>query len=255
VQTYRLTTGSPRLDIVTDLDWQERRVMLRARFPLALRTHESVADTIYGVHHRPTHANTTWQAAHFEKSMQRWVDLSETGYGVAILNDGRYAYGASASDLNINLLRSPIYPDHFADLGEHHVTYSVYPHTGGWADGGVVEEAIALNSPLIAGAGERDSRWGLLEQSGVPLTLGALKQAEDGEGLIIRLHEAHGRRGDAILSFTSPLAGIDAVNLLESDDDSDLLPEIGQVNPHTVRIPVRPFQIVTLRLRPITELR
>ena len=85
----------------------------------------------------------------------------------------------------------------------------------------------------------------------------ALKQAEDGDGLIIRLHEAHGRRGDAILSFATALAGIDAVDLLESagDTDRDLLPQIEQANPHTVRIPVRPFQIVTLRLRPVTELR
>jgi alpha-mannosidase len=249
VQTYRLTTGSARLDIVTDIDWQERRVMLRARFPLALRAHESAAETIYGVHHRPTHANTSWQASHFEKSMQRWVDLSETGFGVAILNDGKYAYGASAGELNINLLRSPIYPDHVADRGEHHFTYSLFPHPGGWAEGGVVEEAIALNSPLVTGAGQREHRWGLMEQSGIPLTLGALKQAEDGDGLIIRLHEAHGRRGASILSFAIPLAGIDAVDLLEAPG-SDLLPAVEQINPHTVRFQVRPFQIVTLRLRP-----
>jgi alpha-mannosidase len=118
----------------------------------------------------------------------------------------------------------------------------------------VVAEAIALNSPLLAGTGGRESRWGLLEQSGVPLTLGALKQAEDGDGLIIRLHEAHGRRGDAILSFATPLAGIEAVDLLEAPE-GDLLPAIEQINPHTVRIPVRPFQIVTLRLRPIAEVR
>lgn len=247
VQTYRVTTGSARLDIETDIDWHERRVMLRAHFPLALRAHESVAETIYGVHHRPTHANTSWQQSHFEKSMHRWVDLSESGFGVAILNDGRYAYGASASEVNIALLRSPIYPDHFADEGEHHFTYSVFPHDGDWSDGGVVDEAIALNSPLVTGRGSLDGEWALVRQSGVPLTLGALKLAEDSDDLIVRLHEANGRRGFTSLTFDQPFAGIDAVNLLEETAES--LPDLEVIDDRTVRLPVRPFQIVTLRIR------
>ena len=247
VQTYRVTTGSARLDIETRIDWHERRVMLRAHFPLALRAHESVAETIYGVHHRPTHVNTSWQASHFEKSMHRWVDLSETRFGVAILNDGRYAYGASANEVNIALLRSPIYPDHFADEGEHSFTYSVYPHEGDWSDGGVVDEAIALNSPLLVDQGSLTGEWTFARQSGVPLTLGALKRAEDNDDLILRLHEANGRRGFAELVFDQPYAGIDAVNLLE--ETAEGLPNIETIDDHTIRFTVRPFQIVTLRIR------
>jgi alpha-mannosidase len=248
VQTYRLTTGSARLDIETKIDWHERRVMLRARFPLVLRAHESVAETIYGVHHRPTHANTSWQQSHFEKSMHRWVDLSETAFGVAILNDGRYAYGASADELNIALLRSPIYPDHFADEGEHAFSYSVFPHEGGWSDGGVVDEAIALNSPLLVGNGALDGEWAFVRQSGISLTLGALKRAEDNDDLILRLYEAHGRRGFTTLTFDHPYAGVDAVNLLE--ETADALPAVETIDEHTIRIAIRPFQIVTLRFRP-----
>ncbi|CAN5535780.1 glycoside hydrolase family 38 C-terminal domain-containing protein [soil metagenome] len=247
VQTYRLVTGSGRLDIETDVEWHERRVMLRAHFPLALRAHESVAETIYGVHRRPTHVNTSWQVSHFEKSMHRWVDLSETGFGVAILNDGRYAYGASASEVNIALLRSPIYPDHFADEGHHHFTYSVFPHEGDWSEAEVVEEAIALNSPLVVGQGSLAGEWALLRQSGTPLTLGALKLAEDNDDLILRLHESSGRRGFTRLTFDQPFAGIDAVNLLEETADS--LPELEVIDDHTVRFAVKPFQVVTLRIR------
>lgn len=247
VQTYRITTGSARLDIETYIDWHERRVMLRAHFPLALRAHESVAETIYGVHHRPTHVNTSWQESHFEKSMHRWVDLSESGFGVAILNDGRYAYGASADEVNIALLRSPIYPDHFADEGEHSFTYSVYPHEGGWSDGGVVDEAIALNSPLLVGQGSLTGAWTFARQSGVQLTLGALKRAEDNDDLILRLHEANGHRGFTTLTFDQPYAGIDAVNLLE--EPAEGLPSIETIDDHTIRFPVRPFQLVTLRIR------
>jgi alpha-mannosidase len=247
VQTYQLTYSSARLDIVTDIEWHERRVFLRARFPLTVLAHESVADTIYGVHRRPTHVNTTWQEAHFEKSMQRWVDLSETGYGVAVLNNGKYAYSASASELGISLLRSPIYPDHFADEGEHHFTYSLFPHEGGWADGNVPEEAIALNSPLVAHAAGEVEAWGLFTQTGVPLTLGALKRAEDDDSLNLRLHESSGRRGITELTFGMPVAAIERVTILEEPDAA--ASPVEPADNGGWRLSVRPFEIVTLRLR------
>ena len=246
VQTYRLSYDSNRLDIVTDIDWNERRVFLRAKFPLNLHAHESTADTIYGVHRRPTHVNTSWQEAHFEKSMQRWVDLSETGYGVAILNDGKYAYSATPNELGISLLRSPIYPDHFADSGEHHFTYSLFPHEGGWAEGGVPQEAIALNSPLIAlSASDEVPPWSFFTQSGVPLTLGSLKRAEKDDALILRLHESGGRRGQTTLTFGLPVDAVERVTILEEPDEATSIEQTGQ----GWRFNVRPFEVVTLRIQ------
>ena len=41
----------------------------------------------------------------------RFADLSEPGYGVALLNDGKYGHSARDNVLGISLLRSPLYPD------------------------------------------------------------------------------------------------------------------------------------------------
>ncbi|MEA2512406.1 MAG: alpha-mannosidase [Thermomicrobiales bacterium] len=250
VQTYRLWAGSTRLDIETYVDWHERQILLKARFPLAIRTHEATFETMYGVVRRPTHRNTSLAAAQFEGSGHRFADLSEPGYGVALLNDGKYGHGVHENVLTLSLLRGPLYPDPLADEGEHRFTYSLLPHTGDWTDSTVVQEAFALNSPLIpvpAGADTAASASGLLETEGVPLALGSLKRADDGDGVILRLYEPHGRRGTTTLRFSRPLQTAERVNLLEEPAEGSQPLEIGV--DHSLSLSVRPFEVISLRLQ------
>lgn len=248
VQTYRLLTGSRRLDIVTEIDWHDRAVLLRALFPLAVQAHEATFETMYGAVRRPTHRNTSWDSTRFEVSGHRWVDMSETGYGAALLNDAKYAYSAHRNLLGISLLRSPRYPDLYADEGPHRFTYSLFPHEGDWTTSGVVNEAFAVNSPLIAlpaGGSANDAPF-LTVTGGLDLTLGSLKPAEDENGLILRLHEPHGARGAAHLTFAHPPSQIETVNLLEEPVDRDGL--AANHDGKTLRLEVRPFEVATLRL-------
>ncbi len=248
-QTYRLLAGSKRLDIETFIDWHERQVLLKARFPLAVRTHEATYETMYGAVRRPTHRNTSWDAARFEVAAHRFADLSEPGYGVALLNDGKYGHGAHDNELTLSLVRGPLYPDPFADEGEHRFTYALLPHAGDWTEAGVVAEAFALNSPLIvapAAEGTTPGDFELVANEGLPLALGALKRAEEGTGLILRLYEPHGARGTATLRFAREVRRVAAVDLLEAAAPGSVpaLEHAGEV----VRLGVRPFQVVTLRV-------
>jgi alpha-mannosidase len=203
---------------------------------------------MYGAIRRPTHRNTSWEAAKFEVGAQRFADLSEPGYGVALLNDSKYGYGAHGNVLNISLLRSPMYPDAYADEGEHHFTYSLLPHAGDWTSGGVVDEAFALNSPLIvASAGTQTAgEAGFVQTEGLPIALGSLKVADVGGGIILRVYEPHGARGEAMLRFSREIKRVERVNLLEEFDqhkDAPLL-EDGE----TIHLDLSPFEIATLRL-------
>lgn len=244
VQLYRLLAGSRRLDVETEIDWHERRVLLRALFPLAVRSHEATFETMYGAVRRPTHRNTSWDAARFEVAAHRWADLSEPGYGVALLNDGRYGHSALDNVLGISLVRGPLYPDPLADEGVHRFTYSLLPHPGDWTEAGVVEEAFALGSPLVAVEGSPRGAGGFLEAGGVRLALGALKRAEDGEGLILRLYEPHGARGRSTLRFGDPPVRVRRTNLLEEPGE-----ELG-VEDGAVCLEVRPFEVVSLLVEP-----
>jgi alpha-mannosidase len=242
-QTYNLLAGSRRLDVESYIDWRERRILLRTLFPLAVRSHESTCETMFGALRRPTHHNTPWDATRFEVSAHRFCDLSETGYGVALLNDGKYGHSARGNVLGISLLRSPLYPDPFADEGEHRFTYSLFPHPGDWTAAGVVREAFALNAPLFPVMAQEDAlpqEFSLVEAEGLELALGSLKMAEQGRGVILRLYEPHGARGESTLRFARCPKRVERVNLLEESE--------GPVEVHqdAVRLRVRPFEVVTL---------
>src|ERR687892_1363626 len=150
VQDVRLWSNSPRIEFKTRLEWGDRRWLLKARFPLAIRAGIASFESAFGVVERPTHRNTSWQQAGFEVAGHRFADLSEPGYGVALLNDGRYGHHALGSELGLSLLRSPVWPDPLADEGEQELVYAVLPHAGGWLEGGVLAEAEDLNRPLPA---------------------------------------------------------------------------------------------------------
>ena len=252
-QTVCVLADSRLIEIDNDIDWHERQVLLKAVQPLNIHSHEATFETLYGVVRRPTNKNTSWERARFEVAGHRFADLSEANYGVSIVNDGRYGHGLDMGQLTLSLLRSPIDPDMLADEGQHRFRYGILPHDGTYATGGVVESAHAFNRPLVAlpvAANDTDSSptdWTLIAASGLPLTVGALKQAEDGDRgeLVLRLHEANGARGQATLQFSVPVSAVQKTNLLEDDAG-----EAGQlaITDDAVTLDVRPYEIITLRI-------
>jgi len=247
---------SRRIDFVTEVDWQERQTLLRVLFPLNVNATRATCEIQFGAVERPTHRNTSWDWARFEVCAHRWVDLSEGGYGVALLNDGKYGHSLHHNTLGLSLLKGAIAPDPDADRGIHRFTYSLLPHAGDWRAGEVTRRAYELNAPLFATKDERrkttdaqlSSSFVLRPSSFVStptehIVVETVKVAHDGDGLIVRLYEAHNQRGQATLVFSQPIAGAVEVDLLER--------EIGavEVSGNEARFPVRPFEVKTLRVQ------
>ena len=197
-QTYVLAANSPRLDIETTLDWHDRRTFLRTLTPVAARNERASFECANGVVRRPTHRNTSWDQAMYEAAAHRFIDLSEPGFGVALLNNAKYGHDVRGNVLGLSLLRTPIYPDPLADEGTQSFTYALHPHAGDWHEGGVREEAEDLNQPLLARqvTGLAPGVMTPLRVAGVPAAMSGLKPAEDGTGLVFRVYEPAGRRGD-----------------------------------------------------------
>ena len=122
--------------------------MLRTAFPINVVTDKVECDIQFGSLKRSTTENTSWEYAQFEICAQKWVDVSQGDYGAAVLNNGKYGYRVKDTTIDINLLRSPCYPDTNADYGKHAFTYALYPHKGGRVEAKVSEYAYALNMPL-----------------------------------------------------------------------------------------------------------
>ncbi|HRD99848.1 MAG TPA: glycoside hydrolase family 38 C-terminal domain-containing protein, partial [Ilumatobacteraceae bacterium] len=87
IQTIVVRAGSARIDVITDIDWYEDDHVLKVAFPVDVHADTAACEVQYGHTMRPTHASTSWDAAKFEICAHRFVDVSEHGYGVALLND------------------------------------------------------------------------------------------------------------------------------------------------------------------------
>ena len=236
-----------QLEFDTFVDWHEHNTLVKTVFPLALHTAESRAEIQFGHVTRATHANTSWDQARYEYPMQRWIDLGEPGFGVAFLNDCKYGYDAKGTTVRLTLLRSPTWPWAEADQGEHRFRYAMMLHDG--ADMAAVSAAAErFNHPMTLVAGTGDGAGvdlsGLASPDNAAIAVEAVKRAEDGDGLIVRLWERSGGRQQTTVRFAAEIAAVAETDLTENETAA--LGMDGQA----VRLDFAPFEIKTLRLTP-----
>lgn len=248
-QRISLNHNSPRLDFETRIDWQERHTMLKVAFPVDVLAPQATYEIQWGNVTRPTHRNTSWDWARFETCAQKWIDLSEGDYGVSLLNDCKYGHDIHNNVMRITLLRSPTMPDPMADFGEHEFKYSLYPHAGAWNES-TQREAYLLNDPIISyksqvegHKSEINGLSSLVSCSSSNVIIETVKQAEDGDGVIVRLYESQRKRGQVRVTFRSELESAWVTNLLE-ENESAL-----SVDNDSILLNFKPYQIVTLRIK------
>jgi alpha-mannosidase len=196
-QKIRLWSNSPRVEFVTDLDWHDRRTYLRAAFPVTVLAEDAVFDQAIGVTRRPTHDNTSWQKAQFESCGHRFVSLSETDWGAALLSADKYGFSAKGNRLTLSLVRGPMFPDMLADEGRHHFVYALLPHDGRWWSEETQAEADLINAGLHFTKTTAAENYDIapIGFSGQNVRVHALKPAEHEKGHVLRLSETAGRRG------------------------------------------------------------
>ncbi len=247
-QRISLTHDGRSLDIETDIDWHEKHILLKAAFPVAIHANEATYEIQWGNVQRPTHRNTSWDWARFEVCAQKWVDFSEGDYGVSLLNDCKYGHDIKDNVMRITLLRSPTMPDPSADVGRHTFKYSLLPHAGQW-DHRVMAAAYGLNDPVIAFEPPNPicqirQMEPIVSVDGNNVVIETVKQAEDGNGIIVRMYESMRQRGNVTLRTGFKLSEACKTNLLEQTGESL------NTRGNSVTLYMRPFEIVTLRLIP-----
>lgn len=246
-QRIVLMSGSRRLDFITNVDWHENSKMLRASFPINVSALDATCGIQFGSIKRPVFANTSFDMAKNEICAHKWVDLSEPGYGVALLNDCKYGYYTHENILDLNLLRSTDYPGKNADKGLHEFTYSLFPHAGDHIAGNVIQAAYELNMPLRIVLPRMDSQKrsdtiSLIEVNNPNIIVETVKKAEDSNDMIIRLYECHGMSTEAKLKLGAIPKKVTLVDLMEK--------EIQIINQHDqfVHLNFKPFEILTIKL-------
>lgn len=257
-QRVRIVPDSKTITVHNDVDWHEQETLLKVAFPLDVHADHARFETQYGHIQRATHENTSWDNARFEVCAHRWVHVGEPGFGAAVVNDSTYGHdvsrhpgtnGSSFTTIRLSLLRGPRFPDPETDQGRHELTY-------GLVVGADVQDAVAagyaLNLPLRGMPDGSAAVEPLVSTDSQAALIEAVKLADDGSGdVIVRLYEPLGARVQLTLDVSFPVAAIAENNLLEQPYDAGSL-TVGAAEAsgnHAIRLALRPFQILTLRLQ------
>lgn len=211
VQDFTLAANSEQVDVAVQVSWQEQLKMLKLQFPTKIENGQVTAENAYG--------HCVRQPNGVEEPMQRWVDLSNHSFGLSLLNDAKYSYDVKDNIISLTVLRSPVYAHHvpieleengiyhYIDQGWQRFNYSIVPHQGTWKKAGVVQKSEQLNQSAIAilatfhhdGELPQTDTFIHVDSSNILVTV--LKEAEDGNGIIVRAVETLGKQASATIKL------------------------------------------------------
>lgn len=257
-QTITLDAITPYLKCETQVTWHENRKFLKVEFPTSINANFATYDIQFGHIQRPNHFNTSWDWAQFEVCGHKWADISEYGFGLAILNDSKYGYSCLDNVLRLSLLRSPKAPDMTADMGTHKFTYAIMPHTGSFQEAGVIQQAYNLNCPLYVGQRDNGGDITLANNVGTDPTsffkldtpqviLETVKRCEKKvNSIVLRVYEAFGGETRTCLTCLLPFTNIYRCNGLE--DQIPMEETIGEeidVGENEITFTIKSFQVIS----------
>lgn len=252
-QTISLSAISSRLDFETEVDWNENRRFLKVEFPLDIHSDVATYETAYGWVQRPTHYNTSWDLAKFEVCGHKFADLSEYGFGVALLNDCKYGYSTHGNVMKLSLLRAPKSPDAHCDIGHHSFKYALFPHLGTFTDSNaVVQEGIKFNvsilTQLVPTVSQEKMSTSFFSLENAPtVIIDCVKKAEDSDDIIVRVYESQGGRNLARLHCALSVKSCSIVNTLE-EHISNVAVSNATSTGSSFSFTIKSFQVLTFKL-------
>lgn len=267
------------IDVEAEVEWHETMKFLKVEFPVDVSNTEASYETQFGIVRRPTHYNTSWDMAKFEVCCHKWADLSESNYGVSILNDSKYGFATCGNLMRLSLLRAPKAPDAHADMGmsclitspfeisaneigRHEIRYSIFPHNGP-LDYKTIRAGYSFNNPMKLHHHPTPSQVSSLLASfniegSKSLIIDTVKRGDDdadvsrgelpakkGKSIILRIFDALGGKSKGILRWGDiPIKAVFKTNLLEDVGDELVVLKSGK----GVEIELRAFEVATFRL-------
>ena len=243
VQDMILHAGTPRVDFETVVDWADLHKLLKVAFEVNVAARFARHEMQFSHVERPTHRDTPHDRARFEVPAHKWTDLSERGFGVALLNDCKYGISVHDRTLGLTLIKSGRKPDPRGDRGRHTFTYSLLPHKGGFSVESVVRPAYELNvAPVVHHVAKGADAFGSLLTVDAPAVIvESVKWAEQGRAFVARLYDAGGRGSRAAVRFDKRVHRVEETNMLEEEVRTLAL------RGGAVRLHLSPFEIKTLK--------
>jgi alpha-mannosidase len=236
-----LTLSLPKheefLRLKFDVDWKGNNRLLR----MFLRTGKGVClgETAYSVNERKS------EAAKYEFPAHRFVAIESGGSTFLLLNDSKYGYSFRDGYLGVSLLRSPFYPDPFADRGKNTFSFS-YGFTLNRDPIFYAKMGIRFNvNPVLVSSSNTIKRHLLAENA----VIGALKQSEEGNYRIIRIYNPTRSNKRFKIELPTEISNLVEIDLLENPLPD---PSSGHITQHgnVIEGRIGAFEIKSLRMTP-----
>ncbi len=238
IQDMFIFADSKEIRFDTNIDWQDNHRLLKAAFDTNINEDFARHEIQFGNVKRPTTRNNSIEEAKFEVVNHKYTDLSETKYGVAILNDCKYGITVEGGNIRLSLHKGGTHPDRMGDHdGIHQCTYSLLPHSSGFNSKDVIRPSYELNMPVISAQGAYEMLSPVTTDVD-NIIVEAIKPCEDTQNaFIVRIYEAEGTRTNTILNFPYAVK-CETTNMLE--ETIDVLEDMN--------VTFRPFEIKTIKV-------
>ena len=237
-----------RIDFDTFISWHEQEKLLKVGFDVDIKAQKFTRDIAYATIESSNYRHNPYDKAKFEVSAHNFIDMSEDGYGLSILNDCKYGYEVNEQRMIITLLKAPMNPDPKSDRGDHYFTYSLYPHAGNWKDAQTLVRGLEINNPMlpveIAADAKGAESASFISVDGKNVTLEAVKKCEDEDAYIVRFVEKSGRRTAVNVDFFAEIASVAECNLLEREDVA-----VDIASGKTMSFEINPFEIKCYKVK------
>ncbi|AFV00440.1 alpha-mannosidase [Simiduia agarivorans] len=228
VQQVWLAAHSRQLQFDTHIDWQEDH-RLAVEFPLNINSREAHYGMPFGFASLSRGDYDRHAAVVSPIAVHEWADVSEGGYGVALLDRTRYAYNLKSGGLRLNLAwgqhkheYQEMHHLHWSesgsgDAGGMQMSYALLPHQGDLLRGGVIEKAKTFNHSLLVAANAAGRGLGrglpapMIKDLPANVAFPSIKRTEAGDAIALRLYETGNQR-----TRWSPPAGARSATLAET---------------------------------------
>jgi alpha-mannosidase len=155
-QTISIFKSLPEIFLQYNADWKQKNILLKILYSTSTKAEIITADAIYSIIEHKTNPEVPCDKARYEKICHNFIDLStpDNKWGLALINEGKYAFDVNEGDMRLTLLRSCRYPPsvpeawvnmerqenekrfnhkvpEFSGLGSFKCRYVLLPHSGG----------------------------------------------------------------------------------------------------------------------------
>ncbi|MDF2985460.1 MAG: alpha-mannosidase [Eubacterium sp.] len=232
---------TPRVDFETVMDWKDKHRFLKVDFDTTIMSNTARHEIQFGHCQKPTTRNNSYEQAMFEVVNHKFTDISETRFGIAILNDCKYGISVEGADIRLSLHKGGTRPDPRGDSGVHECTYSFLPHVGSFSSENVIIPAYCLNyRPVVKIGRALYSSFASVDCTNIVIE--TVKPCEENcKAYIMRLYEAEGTYAAATVTLGHEPKSVELTNMLEERVET-------LAAQSRLSLTFRPFEIKTVKV-------